>query len=411
MGGSGSIWWGLNGVHDQIYCAGLGSVNGIRPATVQPAAARCYISAMQARWLFGVIVVIALLAVVERGGRTAISRRLLPTRDAQWIWAPGLETVPSPVRFALVRQFELPFAVSDARVLALADQEYEVHLNGTWVGSNRYAAGTVDAYEAGSLLQPGTNTLLVELRSTRGIGGLLFSLEINGTQGEVLSIVGDDSWGVVGRGLRGLFGNRPELVSPEPVGVLVTPPAGRWGLPREVTPKPTIADLRVGDRPLAAERILVGPENDLWGKQGRVKRRSTRFRWWVTFDWGREVTGYLRFRFPAKGGTRGLVFVGVEPPDAKRHSADTFLMSLEGRRSWTDSQPRRFRYATFVGLGSVQDAEVILTDADASLPWLAEKRAPEGVFGLDTGSLGTPLEDKIWSKIQRVPGLGWREER
>jgi hypothetical protein len=261
------------------------------------------------------------------------------------------------------------------------------------------------------VLQPGTNTLLVELRSTRGIGGLLFSLEINGSQGEVLSIVSDDSWGVVGRGLRGLFGKRPELVSPGPVGVLVTPPAGRWGLPREVTPKPTIADLRVGGRPLAAERILVGPENDLWGEQGRVKRRSTRFRWWATFDWGREVTGYLRFRFPARGGTRGLVFVGVEPPDAKRHSADTFLMSLEGRRSWTDSQPRRFRYATFVGLGSVQDAEVILTDADASLPWLAEKRAPEGVFGLDTGSLGTPLEDKIWSKIQRVPGLGWREER
>ena len=103
--------------------------------------------------------------------------------------------------------------------------------------------------------------------------------------------------------------------------------------------------------------------------------------------------------------------MGAEPPDAKRRSADTFLMSLEGRRFWTDSQPRRFRYATFVGLGSVRDAEVILTDPDASLPWLAEKRVPEGVFGLDTGDLRTPLEDKIWSKLQRVPGLGGREER
>jgi hypothetical protein len=279
------------------------------------------------------------------------------------------------------------------------------------VGSNRYAAGRVDAYKAGSLLQPGTNTLLVELRSTRGIGGLLFSLEINGTQGEVLRLVSDDTWGVVRRGLRGLFGNRPGFVSPEAVRVLATPPAGRWGLPREVVLKPTVAELRVGEPPLAAERILIGPENDLWGEQGRVKRRKTRFRWWVTFDWGREVTGYLRFRFPTKGGTRGLVFVGAGPPDIKRRSADTFLMSLEGRRFWTDSQPRRFRYATFVGFGSVQDAEVILTDPDASLPWLAEKRAPDGVFGLDTGGLGTPLEDKIWSKLQRVPGLGWREER
>jgi hypothetical protein len=363
------------------------------------------------RWLLGVALVIALLAVVEWGGRSAISHRLLPTRDAQWIWAPGLEEKPSAVRFVLVRQFELPFAVSDARILARADQEYEVHLNGIWVGSNRYAAGTVDAYEAGSLLQAGTNTLLVELRSTRGIGGLLFSLEITGTQGEVLRIVSDDSWGVVGRGLRSLFGKRPELVSPEAVWVLATPPTGRWGLPREVISKPTVADLRVGDRPLAAERILVGPENKLWGEQGRIKRRSTRFRLWVTFDWGREVTGYLRFRFPAKGGTRGLVFVGAEPPDAPRQSVDTYLMSLDGRRSWTDSQPRRFRYATFVGFGSVQEAEVILTDPDASLPWLAEKRVPEGVFGLDTGSLRTPLEDKIWSKLQRVPSLGWREER
>ncbi|MGB5892306.1 MAG: hypothetical protein WBH75_20305 [Thermoanaerobaculia bacterium] len=357
------------------------------------------------------IVVIALLAVVEWGGRTVISRSLLPTRDAEWIWAPGMKGEPSPVRFFLVRQFELPFAVSDARLLARADEEYEVHLNGTWVGSNRYAAGTVDAYDAGSLLQPGTNTLLVELRSTRGIGGLLFSLEINGTQGEVLRIVSDDSWEVVGRGLRGLFGNRQELVLEEAVEVLGKPPVGRWGLPRAAISKPTVADLRVGDRPLAAERVLVGPDNEPWGGQGRIQRRSTRFRWWVTFDWGREVTGYLRFRFPAKGGTRGLVIVGVEPPDNKRQPADTFLMSLEGRRYWTDSQPRRFRYATFVGLGSVQGAEVILTDPDASLPWLAEKRTPEGVFGLETGSLRTPLEDKIWSQLQRVPGLGRREER
>lgn len=373
----------------------------------------CYISAMSAvsRWLLGVIVVIALLAVVGWGGRSAISHRLLPTRDAQWIWAPGFEGDPVPARFFLARQFELPFTVSDARLLARADQEYEVHLNGTWVGSNRYAAGTVDAYEAGSLLRPGTNTLLVELRSTRGIGGLLFSLEISGTQGEVLRIVSDDSWGVVRRGLRGLFGKRPELVSPEAVAVLGTPPAGRWGPPREVIPKPTLAELRVGERPLAAERILVGPDHEPWGVEGRIQRRSTRFRWWVTFDWGREVTGYLRFRFPAKGGTRGLVFVGAEPPDAPRQSADAFLMSLDGRRFWTDSQPRRFRYATFVGFGSVHEAEVILTDPDASLPWLAEKRVPEGVFGLDTGSLRTPLEDKIWSELQGVPSFRWREER
>lgn len=131
----------------------------------------------------------------------------------------------------------------------------------------------------------------------------------------------------------------------------------------------------------------------------------------MTFDWEREVTGYLRFRFPAKGGTRGLVFVGIEPPDPERQSADSFLMSIEGRRTWTDSQPRRFRYATFVGLGAVQGAEVVLTDQEASLPWLAAKRAPTGVFGLDTGGLRTPLEDEIWRKLQGVPGLAWREER
>ncbi|TNF72747.1 MAG: hypothetical protein EP299_09280, partial [Acidobacteria bacterium] len=184
------------------------------------------------KWLLGAILVIALLAAVEWGGRQAISRHLMPTRDAKWIWATGTEREPAPVRFFLVRQFELPFAVSNARLLARADQEYEAHLNGTWVGSNRYTADTVDAYETGSLLQPGTNTLLVELRSTRGIGGLLFSLEIGGTQGEVLRIVSDDSWGVVRQGVRGLIGGRPELVSQEAVKVLAPPPAGRWGLPR-----------------------------------------------------------------------------------------------------------------------------------------------------------------------------------
>jgi hypothetical protein len=358
-----------------------------------------------------VILVIALLAAVEWSGRRAVTRRLLPTREAQWIWAPGIEGEPIPVRFFMVRQFELPFAVSAARLLASADEEYEVHLNGTWVGSNRFAAGTVDSYDAASLLQSGTNTLLVELRSTRGVGGLLFNLEIDGSQGEALRIVSDDGWGVVRRGLRGLFTRRPEAVAQEAVKVLAAPPAGRWGLPRQVLPRPTLSELRVGEGPLTAERILIGPENDPWGEQGRVKRRSTRFRWWVTFDFGREVTGYLRFRYPATAGTRGLIFVGAEPPDARRRSADTFLLSLEGRRSWTDSQPRRFRYATFVGLGSIHDAEVILTDPEASLSWLAEKTVPEGVFGLDTGSLRTPLENKIRSKLQRIPSLGGGEER
>ena len=373
----------------------------------------CYISPMSraSRWLAGVILVVAVLAAVEWAGRRAITRRLLPTREAQWIWAPGIEGEPIPVRFFVARQFELPFAVSEARLLASGDEEYEVHLNGTWVGSNRFAAGTVDSYDAASLLRPGTNTLLVELRSTRGVGGLLLSLEIDGTRGEALRIVSDDDWGVVGRGLRGLFAKRPGAVAQEAVEVLAAPPAGRWGLPREAISRPTLDELRVGEQPLAAERILIGPENEVWGEQGRVKRRSTRFRWWVTFDFGREVTGYLRFRYPATAGTRGLIFVGARPPDARRRSADTFLLSLEGRRSWTDSQPRRFRYATFVGLGSIHDAEVVLTDPQASLPWLAEKATPVGVFGLDSGSLRTPLEDKIRSKLQRIPGLGDGEER
>lgn len=232
------------------------------------------------KWLLGAILVIALLAAVEWGGRQAISRHLMPTRDAKWIWATGTEREPAPVRFFLVRQFELPFAVSGARLLVRADQEYEARLNGTWVGSNRYVDGTVDAYEAGSLLRPGSNTLLVELRSTHGIGGLLLSLEIDGTQGEVLRIDSDENWAVVRRGLRGLFGKRPELVSQEAVEVPAAPPAGRWGLPREEISKPTIAELRVGERPLAAERMLIGPDNELWGGQGdRIRRRSTRFRW------------------------------------------------------------------------------------------------------------------------------------
>ena len=107
--------------------------------------------------------------MVEWGGRRAITRRLLPTREAQWIWAPGIEGEPIPVRFFMVRQFELPFAVSAARLLASADEEYEVHLNGTWVGSNRFAAGTVDSYDVASLVQLGTNTLRVELRSTHSV--------------------------------------------------------------------------------------------------------------------------------------------------------------------------------------------------------------------------------------------------
>jgi hypothetical protein len=127
----------------------------------------------------------------------------------------------------------------------------------------------------------------------------------------------------------------------------------------------------------------------------------------VLYDWGREVEGYLTLDVPpSKDPGTGLLFTGAEPPDPRRTPFTAPVLVLPGRHDWMDAQPRRFRYAVVVGLARPGEASVL------PAPARPVSRDPEEmkVFGIEGPRLRTPVEDEVWSKLQRLAGVARREE-
>ncbi len=357
-------------------------------------------------WLLAAAATTAALAAVQGAGRELAARLLSPAGAARWIWAPGLDTGDGPVCFYLVREFELDFAPYEANLLALADEEYLVYLNGQLVGANRYSQGApLDGYVVRRFLRRGYNRLLVEARSSRGLGGLLLALRVRaaGEGGETLEVVSDGSWGVIREHRRDLLGGRTPLGVADEALVWGAPPAGRWGLPRRVEPRPSVPTLRGRRPPVDAVLAKLGREADEWTPIGPPHRFAPALGSWVVFDWGREVTGYLGLRFRDGEQPAGLVFAGPGPAYPQAQRADTFLIPMPGRNIWTDSAPRRFRYATFVGLASVNGAQVFPTDPGRSAALFPGPDQMLGVFGLASLRLRTPFENQLWRQLEAIP--------
>jgi hypothetical protein len=349
--------------------------------------------------------VIFLVAVAVRA--LPAVRERLPTGKAQWIWKAMDRKDNYPTVFYAIRDFELESPPARARLLITADEEYVATLNGRRIGAGVYfrrdSGTTLDAYEVGPLLRAGGNRLMVELRSGRGTGGLLAALKDEA--GEPI-LVSDESWRIFRKYELGLVRGWLSLgdESSEPAFCWGNPPLGRWGRPRAgpVSPLLPRAPLvpAVSARPLALN--LGGNE------VGRPPGSP------VLYDWGREVEGYLTLDVPpSKEPGTGLLFTGAELPDPRRTPVTAPVLVLPGRHDWMDAQPRRFRYAVVVGLARPVTAGAG-AGAASVLPAPARpmSRDPEEmkVFGIEGPRLRTPVEDEVWSKLQRLAGVARREE-
>ena len=358
---------------------------------------------------------VLLLAAATRLVSAVSARVAMPTGGAEWIWVERSRTDRSPAAFYAVRDFFLDEAPGRARLLILADPEYVLTLNGRRVGSGQYQPGgpaRLDAYEVGDLLVAGGNRLLVELRSDRGAGGLLAALQ----DGDGRTLVRTDGdWRIVARHhfglIRGLLPVGPDDdLESLPAFSWGTPPTGRWGRPEVGPVLPRLTELTQG-APLPAKRLPSRPIAGL---------PATSARFVALFDWGREVTGYLTLQMPVGEGLRkALLFTGDLPPDPLRERPAGAVLAMTGRRSWTDAQPRRFRYVLVIG-DRPASARVLPMDPKwiaGGIAPIAEKAAEgggrkvEGVFGLEPPPLRTPVQDEIWRELQRVPRVGRRKDR
>ena len=352
-------------------------------------------------WLL-LVLVLPVLAFAERGLHRVYISLWAPTGSAQWIWAQPSE--PGGVSFFVFRDFELAGFPGRARISCRADEEYFLYVNGELVGAGSYRDGeALSTYEIGYLLEPGVNRVVAELRSGRGVGGFLLDLRVEGA--DPLRLVSDESWGVVRSYGNELLAPGGEVAGVESPRVWSAPPVGRWGLPRIESSMPAFSDLVAVEGGIHAPRALSARTQDRWQELAPPDVSSPPLGHTVTFDWGEEVIGYVNIVFGRKEGAKALIFTGLERPDPAVDRPVAYLLNPPGRKSWSETRPRRFRYLTVVATAEMVGARVLPLleqHADDSLDALAPQA---GVFGLEPLGLRPPVEDEIRRELERLASV------
>ena len=338
-----------------------------------------------------------------------MAKTALPTGQAEWIWASIDEGQAGPETFYLVRDFNLDFRPRKARLLCLADEEYVAIVNGIQVAAGRYSGeGVVDEYAIDRFLKRGSNRVVISARSSRGHGGLLLHLEAQGARKNKI-VMSDGSWRVLRHQVRGLGEAAAAIPAGEEVVVWGRPPMGRWPLPMKVRRLPTIPELLLGGEPKRAVRARNGGEDEVWKRFGKEGGGERRFGPAVTFDWGRTVTGYLAVEYPIDESPVALIYLDEKLPDLEISRPAAVLVGVEKGWLWSDSLPRRFRYATILVKGAVNGAMVYQTDPKKSAVLIPTETGTNAVFGLRSEKLRTPLENEFRSELHSLTGTAGRE--
>ena len=352
--------------------------------------------------LLWVVVFALLMASAQRGlalWRAANMR--LP--GACWIWAG--DTGKDPLAFYAAQEFELSetlAANAAARLAIVADESYVVYLNGHYLGSNHYAQDEpIDAYDVTGWLRGGRNRVVVELRSERGVGGLLADLRVNSADSldRVRPVLATDGeWQIYRHHDDALFDLRQNLPTGEPALVWQLAPTGRWRLSGELRPRPTWkTEKRPKRRSPRRVQALYG---ERWISLETPRRHLPRLGPKVLFDWQETVQGFLSVDLPSSETSPALVYFSDDaPPDPQTDAPDHILQPIPGTSQWRDLAPRRFRYVLFVGLEPEGRIETRLVD-DATLQQLMPPPAPQGgVFGLPPALRHTAVEEQVWQRL------------
>jgi len=360
-------------------------------------------------FISGVVVVgLAALAAFDRWWLPSL-RRGSGMPAAQWIWAPGDWRHPRTLGFFAAADVWLEKPVTAAKLNLTADEEFVVWVNGSRAGSGRYDRGrSMASFDLSHLLGPGGNRIVAELRSSRGAGGLLAWLEVDG---RILARSGPD-WRLFHDSRPGLLRGWLPLESGEAPQIWGEAPMARWaGLTAGESAAAVFADRLV--EPVAVEAALgvhlsaSGPAiadappqaAGRWGRQWSQSAPLPQLLGAVALDWEREITGYVELDFVGDGDA--LLFTSsVGLPDPARLTAATVIVRVAGQSVWRDSVPRRFRYLIVAGEPRLVGARAYETSEPA---WAATP--PAALLGVPRPPLRPAVEDKLRREFQGFAGL------
>ena len=149
------------------------------------------------------------------------------TGKARWIWAQHRMSNELPLAFFAARDVDLPERRLYTHLKLLGDPEYTLFVNGRQLAGRRVGEERqIDFYDLSPHVKTGRNRIVVAVRASQGIGGLIGSIDI-GPEAESW-VVTDSTWKIYRAW-------RPELlvrdlpdVKWERPAIVGEPPVGRW---------------------------------------------------------------------------------------------------------------------------------------------------------------------------------------
>lgn len=259
---------------------------------------------------------------------------------ARWIWPKVDISSELPVTFFATRDFNLPASRYYTKIKVAGDPQYTLYFNGQEIAGRRMGEDSaLDVYDVTKLSKTGRNRIVIAVRATEGVGGLLASVDISPEAENY--VVTDGSWKVA-------TSWRPELIARDVAGmshprVIGTPPIGRWNYL-----KPRSAALEVPASETAqpiGSWYFRGALPEVQVIEGVAVRGSKYTRAWA-YDFGKIMNGRIRL-------TR-TTMIGGDVIDVRLTGTKEQLLPVEGdlhsfcfapgERTVTDPEVRPFRY-------------------------------------------------------------------
>ena len=267
------------------------------------------------------------------------------TGPAKWIWARHQISRNVPVVFFATRDFDLPLSRRFTQLKIFGDPEYTVWFNGRELAGRRTDERRhLDVYDVSSLARSGKNRIVVAVRSTNGVGGLIAGVD---TDYDFQNVVyTDESWRIYRRWNDAL--PIRDVGPSQPPMILGEPPLARWHYlePRSAQFEPPVS--RVIAPKQSIDFIATIPNVKIVEGVAVATRQSVRA---TAYDFG-FTRGRVRLSLVGFQPVPPVVRFRLANVKEEVGATETTIWSTPfaaGETSLTELEPRSFRYVIVFG--------------------------------------------------------------
>jgi hypothetical protein len=267
------------------------------------------------------------------------------TGRAKWIWPRVEMSSEIPVVFFAARDFDLPKNRYYTHLKIAADPQYTLYLNGREVASRRTTEpSALDVYDVSALARDGRNRIVVAVRSVKGVGGLLASVDIAPETENF--VVTDKTWRLSRSWDSRLLQNDVSgMQTPIEIG---EPPVGRWNYlqprPAELEPE-TITAVPPRD---AFRATTLLPEVKVVSGVAIASTRRARA-WGYDFGWIDGRARITRDRDANLGQVIEIRYANAKEELLATEAKTLPIVFAPGETAVVDPETRHFRWIGIYG--------------------------------------------------------------